>query len=212
MALVPAQSTGTVLIRKVLDYCMLKVDTELQQVALDAINNAINKINTRNWKQLLAQDSTALVADTRTYALPDNFRAPRHMEWLDSSDKSHGHVPFKELKSILVEHPDATESGSPRRYTVDRMARLVMFDVPPTAAHATEYVKYNLWYFARQLHLAGGTSIAYPTEFEEYIMWRARAELASFRRPDAASYAYGQAKSAWTALVADDNNTMSDWE
>ena len=213
MALVPAQRTLTVLIRKTLDYIMSKNDSEIDVVATDAINDGIDEINTRNWRKLIKQDDTAFVADTRTYDLPTDFRAPRSMEKWDSSSKSDGRIYYKELKTLLNENQFSTNSGTPSTYSTDEQARKIILNVAPDSAFVSSYPKYNLWYHYRQVHLAGSsTAMTMPVEFDGFLVWRARATLASFRRPDAARYADNMATKIWRELVANDNDSMTDWE
>lgn len=212
MALSPDQNTLTDLIRRVLNYVMAKNDSELDAVATEAINGGINKINSRNWRKLIKQDDETFVQDQRIYDLPDYFRAPRNVERWNSSSKSDGRISYLPIEIMLKEHPYATGSDTPVLYAIDYDNWKIMFDVAPDASFVANYPKYNLWFHGRQPHLSGVVTISLPAEFEEFLVWYARAEVASFRRPELAKHASMQAQIIWTDLVADDNDTMTDWE
>ena len=183
-----------------------------------AINSAIDRLNTRNWHWLNKQSDISLVADTRTYTVPANFKRPRKLEKLDASSKVVGWYDYQMPKDFLDTNWNDETSGQPYLYTVRNAVddRLLTLNVPPTSAFVTAWLTARLTYFARLGHFAsdGDTlgSIEAPPESKNFMLWYARWEIASMRgSPTQVRDARTAWRDEWNRLMMDDTNEQTDW-
>lgn len=211
-AITPHNSSLAVLKRRVLDWTVsTSSDPENDELARTAINGGINRLNSRNWQKLIKSVTISLAADTSEYSIPLDFRDPRHCERQNSSAYPDGRFPYKSLKSLLDEHPHDTDSGDPRYYTIQHTRRVLFFDTTPSQTFVTKYPYARLYYHRRHPHLTGNSSqLEYPNEFEEFVVWYAREEVAGIKAPDKFALANRRRMELWQDLKADDTDTLTD--
>jgi hypothetical protein len=209
----PAPHSLAALKRDVLNYVQgTQSDSDLNDLAQRAINNGIDRINSRNWKQLINKDTLTLVADDADYGLSNDFKRPITLLRLDSSSNRDGRLDYLPLQTFYNEHRYATASGDPRWYTIQHKQRLLLLDVPVGSAFASAYPTLELWYHRRIPHLTGDADrIDIPPEFERFIVNHAAAELAAMRGHQVLSFVRQEEELAWSELKIDDNNTATDW-
>jgi len=210
---VPGLSTLGSLKRDVLNYIQgTQDDSDLNNLAQRAINNGIDRINSRVWKQLVTKQTITLVADDDDYAMADDYKRPITMLRLNSSSNREGRIDFKPLQTFFNEHRDGTTSGDPRWYTVQHKQRLILFDVPVASSFATSYPTLEHWYHRRIPHLTADSSVLdAPPEFERFIISHAASTLAAMRGHQVLNFARQEEELSWKELRIDDNNTVTDW-
>lgn len=210
--IIPAKRSFAQLQRFVADYVQAPDDAEALDTAGYGINSGIDHLNTYTWyKGLAYQDITTVLADA-DYDLDGEVKDPRTTELLNSSSNVQGTLDYLPIKSFLDERYIVTGSGEPCLYTLDYVNRLLLLDVPPTQAWVTLYPTIRFWYFPRFAKLIDADdTFTGPPEFETFLGWYGRAELASVRRPSAAGFAENKWQTILRRLRADDSNTQTDY-
>jgi len=211
----PSVYTRNQLRQAVANYCgyggliAALTDTELISAVDRSIDCAVSRLNSRQWKKWLALQTISLTVNTATYDLADLHKDPGRLMRVNASGARDGQLEFKELRSLLNEHPSATTSSTPSYYSLDFDQHQLVLDVPVDSAFLASYPTLHFYYFPRVSVSDSGTVL--PPEFDWFLIWHARAELASYRRPDAVTIAVGMARELWQALTEEDNNTQTDW-
>lgn len=200
--------------RYALNYVLAPNDPELQQMVLDAANAAIDKINSRNWEQLVKMQEIALVEDTDEYDLATDFRMPRNCNLLNTESKREGRLSYKQLKTLLHEQPCATQSGDPGEYSIDFSTRKLKLSYAPGSSYVAKYPELALYYYPRIAHLVDPDDQinGLPSEFTSWLKWYCRVEAAMIRAPQRAGLAQRECDERWGMLVADNSDTLTDWE
>jgi len=209
----PAPHTLAALKRDALNYVQgTQDDSDLNALAQRAINNAIDRINSRTWMKVVNKWTITLVADDADYGLPSDYKEPIILLRLTSGSKRDGRLKYKELKTLLTEHPISTQSGTPWFYSTQYQQRQLLLDKPPAASFITTYPTLEHWYHRRIPHLtADADKIDIQPEFERFIVSHAAATLAAMRGHQVLSFVRQEEELAWMELKADDNETQTDW-
>ena len=213
----PAVTQFSVLYGQVQSYVMSPSDTSAATLAKRWINDAIRKLNQRNWSWSLAAATITFTAGEggREYALQTNYKAPRSFELLDSSSRIVGNLAYRPPRTFDEEFPDRA-STDPSAYTVFNVLDngYLTLSGPPSSGWVTAYPTGRLRYYKRIALLSGDTDlIVAPTEVEPFVLWRACADAAAFFVPSKVAYADQRANEEWRALVkADVKNELTDWD
>jgi hypothetical protein len=191
-------------------------DTELQTLTRRALNNAIDKVNSRRWKKLIKTATITLADDTAVYTtsegFPSDFKEPGMLLRLNSSSEREGRIPYKEVVSMTIERPRATVPGTPRYYTIDYASSELELEVPASAAFVAKYPTLQFYYYPRLARLSGDAdTIATPVTYEWFFVTHAAATLAAQRGHQVLNFVASQSIDAWRELVKDDNDTQTDW-
>jgi hypothetical protein len=204
----PAVRAFSDLKNEVARYVKAPNDTDALAAAGSCINNAIRRLNTRAWQWSLTYQDITLAASDASYSLAAAFKAPRHAELLDSSGNAKMRLDWALPKNFLEQFEDRSTNGDPHAYTVLNFqdAGELLLSAPPSSSFVSAYPTLRLWYFPRLQVLAGDSDVMdeCPSEVELFVTWYAKAEMAATYDPGLASYAAGEWRSAWQALVRDD--------
>lgn len=192
-------------------------DLERLDDATFYINNGIDAIiNSRNWKlELRGETDLTLVADDLSYALPTDFRRPRHAHFLDPSGNRRAVCRHLQEKVLETENAWQSSSGDPCYYRIDYQNRLLLLDTKPSSGFVSQYPTLRLWYHVRHEHLSGTNDcLVTPNEFAQAILWYARWEMALAVNQDQAKIVLAERQ--WQRLLSqleiDDNDTQTDWD
>lgn len=195
-------------------------DSELTAVADEALDSATGRINSRNWHKILGNATATLVADQISYTFASGFssvisdvRDPIALMKRDTNANRSGRIAYKAFKSMLVEHPSAGTSGTVSVYSMDYQNRQLTFDRAPDAAFVASYPSVDFWYHRRIAELSGTSDdMDVPPDFDWYIVWHARMEVAEHLGFDRkADRALQMMERQWQALTRDDNEVETDW-
>lgn len=216
VVLTPGAANFAALKREVVDCVQGANDPELLDVAGRALNRAVNKLNTRTWAWSLTRQDITTVASQNNYSVNAAFKKAHKLQLLDSSSKVTSHLVYKEPKVFWDEHSEDTSDGSPCFYTVESplIRGEVILDPIPSSAWVALYPTMRLHYFSRvQALVQDADVLVVPSEVQIFVVAFARDRLASDRGEfAAANRERGLWITTWTDLVADDNDTMSDWD
>jgi hypothetical protein len=211
---VVGQENASELMRSVADYVQGAAHPDILDISRRSLNRGIDRINSRVWKDLTTTQTITLVADQRTYDLSANIKKPMHCERMNGSGNAEGRYYFKEYKSLLEEHINQATSDSPSVYSLDYSARKFVFNIPPSSGFASSWPTAKLTAYIRLPYLTQPDDVhGAPGEFNGYLIWEARAELAAVRGQDrSARFAEAKAGSLWRGLIANDSDQMTDWD
>jgi len=211
----PGLRQASVLQKAVLSYVQApQDDDELNEHARNALNDAVDAINTRTWKKLHGHQDILLAADQWDYELASSFKDPLNCARINTNGDQNGRLEYKPLKTFLVEHDQATGSGMPRWYTIfyDQL-RVLSLDLAPSSEYISSFPTLRLRYHRRVPHLTGPDSIlGIPSEFESFVVWHAKAYIAADRAPQMVGYAENKAQQTFKRLKVDDANIQTDWD
>jgi hypothetical protein len=214
-SLTPATRSLSQLQKEVAFYCALPDDPEALELAKLGINDAVRRLNMRNWSWALDYDDLVLEAGTADYALSTAFRAPRNLELLDSDGNPNGKLEWYDPKTFWRFFPDAGISGEPTAYTVINAADLGTFTMNylPSAAFVATYVTARIRFYRRmELLVLPTDTITAPSDVESFVTWHAKMVLASSVSPDRVALAERQAAQSWRMLLRDEmESQVSDW-
>ena len=208
----PSSASKNTLIRRVLNFVMgADDDDSLNAVALDALNSAVALINSRKWYKLFSNTDLTMAADTSTYGLPADFKEPMSAFELNSSDERNQRIPYLPLKSMLDERPIATTSGNPQTYGINYGTRQFTFDIPPSSSFVSRVPQVRIYYYKRIPELTDTSqTIGADPEFDWYVVWSARREIAAIRDPQKYSLADREAERFLRELRRSDTDQMTD--
>ena len=181
-------------------------DDELSEIARSGFDDAIADINSRTWKKLLGSQDITTVVGRASWGLNRDFKDPFHVELLDSSGNPNGRLHHKEWKALLRDHPRADANDCPTYYTIDYARRELVTQFALAQEFVNEHTWMRLHYYQR--FVLGG---ARPPEFDWYMIWKARAALASIRAREKVGFAESRAERKFRELKIDDNRTAQDW-
>lgn len=201
--------------RFVLNYIQGISDPDLESQAKEGVNGGIDLINSRVWKWNYTSQSLTTSA-TDSYSLNASFHKPIALQRLNSSSQRTGRLRWLEPSVFFKEKDIATSTGTPLYYTVtshQNDGNLVL-EKTPDSSFISSYPTLKLWYVPRVAYLSSDSdTLDAPPEFGSLVGWYGRWEMASVRGQialaDRAERAYNI---WWNRLVADDNDSMTDWD
>jgi hypothetical protein len=210
-AMVPGNLTRVQMQKIILSYVQaLQDDPELNELANMSIRSGISSINERNWKKLAAFHDIGLTATDAEYELPTDYKDPLHCELLGTGGRPNGRLHYKELKRLLREHPVSDQDGAPSVYTIMYDQRLFRLEPAPAASFTALHPTARARYFRRVPFPSEGDGTGLPPEFDWWLIWNGRSEIAAIRRPQVYGLAAGEAGRRWRQLKIDDN-AVTDW-
>jgi len=208
----PPGRTFSELKRAVVDIVQGANDPELLDVAGRSINNAIDELNLYNWIKLAGKQDITLSLNQADYSIQSDVKNPIGLGlWNNGAPKSK--LQFKEYRTLEEEHPWAVDSGWPMAYTIYYEERALSLNVLPNQSFIDNYDTMRLRFFRRVHHLVDDSQrLDLPSEFNSYVLWQARFDLASVRGEFAQADRAG-VKSArlLSQLRNDDHETETDW-
>jgi hypothetical protein len=209
----PGHRTAGTLIRAVLTYVQAPDDSELQEVARECLNSAIAFVNARRWNKLTSQTDLSMTASDDDIGVPADFKEPLSLFELNSSSERVKRVPFLPLQTMLFERENTTVAGNPQHYSINYKTREVILDVPPSSGYVATVPTMRLHYFRRLAELSNDSStIDNEPEFDWFLIWQARAEIAMIRDPGKVMFAQRRAQEILRELRRSDTDQMTDWE
>lgn len=211
----PATRSFSRLQKEVAFYVAAPDDPEALELAGLGINDAVRQLNMRNWTWALDYDDLYTVAGTGDYPLSSGFRAPRHMELLDTNGLPSSSLAWYDPKTFMSKFASRTDTGDPCAYTVVNAADLGSFTLncAPSAAWVDKYPVCRLRYYRRMEFLVLPTdTITAPSDVESFVTWHAKMTVAASMSPDRVGLAESQARRAWQMLLRDEmESQVSDW-
>ena len=226
---VPAATAFSVLYQRVLNYVQAPSDTTLTTIAKQEINDAISRLNQREWWWTRGvSPDIPLVAGTKEYILKfspvaapvaSDFRSPRILERLNTTGEPIGSLPFMPMKTFSQTFQDRSNlAGTPSAYTIfnDIEQNVLTLNYGPSAAYIATTKNLRMRYFRRLAYFSADadtvSTLFAPTDVEAFIVWYARAGLAAIFRPEAVAYAERRWQELWDFLVkASQKHDTTDW-
>jgi len=188
-------------------------DSEVKSTVLGMLNAGIAIINSRRWHKLTGSEDLTMAAADDDIGVATTFKEPVACFRLNSSDDRIGRLPFRPLRSLLMERPNNATAGSPRAYGIDYPNRNLILDVQPSATWVAANPKLRLYQHIRLAELAAdGDQTGGEPEFDWFIVWHARRELAAQREPEKFGLADRMAEQIYRELRRSDTDQMSDWD
>ncbi len=213
---VPAARTLSEMRTFVLNYLQLPTtDAELTAIVDRSLADAVDFINSRNWNRIGNIQTVTLTVSVRDYSLATDFRAPRYMELLDSSDKPKGRVYFRPEKIFHDIHGDeGLADGQIEVYTILHDTREIRFNRAPDANFIGQFPKTRHRYFKRIARMSTASdTIDAPPEFALLVGWYARDEVSAVRgNVEKQQIAFQRWNEIHRELSGDDSDDMTDWD
>jgi len=210
----PGSRAVSAMSRRIIGWAQgVQADPEVKQVALDGINDAIDRLNVEDWHQELQGQQTIVLDSTTSDALLNtDFKKPLHLERLNASGYPDGTYFFKSFKTFMREHPVATSAGTPEIYTIlyDQQ-RLLRFNLTPTTAHIALYPSAVLYYDRYVAQVNHEDHLLLPGDFCRFIEWHGRAYFSGYKSPDKYQTSFVESERMLRKLMLKDNNTVTDW-
>ncbi len=178
---VPAAQTWANLKLAILRYNKLKNDTTADSNAELALRSGLSRLAAYPMKSSLATAALTLTADQNTVSVPADFNLPFSLHVIDSNDKRDGRFIYKGEEDFDFHHSNEEGvSGDPTLYTFRGGDTTLEFDRAPDATYITTRPKVRLRYYRRYDTLNTQTStLAVPPEWEEFLIWNGRREIAA---------------------------------
>ena len=189
-------------------------DDEALDLASSGIKSACGKLNRFVWKWALQFQDITFTADACEYPLDSFVKEPRRLMALDSSGHEVFRLGFKDFASFLEEHQNTQTQGDPCVYSIANIHKFgtLSLDVRPSTAWASKYPTGRLWYYRRiEPPNAPAEPADVPSEVEDFILWHAKALIASTYDKSKVDTAMMMATIAFKDLRFD-NMVSSDWE
>jgi hypothetical protein len=199
---------------KVASYLQIDTsDSEVLSLILCALNSGIALCNSRRWHKLTAQSDMTMAANDDDISLPTDFKEPMSVFTVNSSDNRTNRLPHKPLQTLLVEQEDNSTAGTPRAYAIDYKNRNLILDIQPSSAWVSQNPELRVFYHRRLTELSQSSStIDAEPEWDWFLIWHARREMAAIRDPDKFGLADRMAEQFWRQLIRNDTDQMSDWD
>jgi len=216
----PAPRALSVLQTEVGNYILAPVDTTLASVITDALNDGVRKLNSRSrWPWTMVSENISLVASTVAYELATGSASKiRSVHLLNASDLEVSTLGWLDPKTFSDTYPDRSSAGSPDTYTAFNLIAdgKIDFNVPPSAAFIVTYPKVKVRMFRRLiLYSAAGDTLTTlggaTSDVENFIVWHAKAYMASISDQSKAAFALARAEETWRQLINESNREV-DWE
>lgn len=213
-AISPGQRSFATLKRYVVDYVQGGDDPELLDIAGRAINKSIDLLNAaRMWIKMTGKQDIVTTLDVADYQLNKDFKDPIELVLMDINQYPKSKLDYLPYRLLTLEIPDGTEAGKPEAYTIYYQERLLSLARAPVQNWVDTYPYMRLRYHQRLVHLVGEGDIhGGPPEFDAFISWRARFDIAAVRgERGLASLAHQESDAILSALRRSDNEILSDW-
>jgi len=209
----PGHKNAGTMISEVASYVQAdSTDSELASVIMGALNSAIGLCNSRRWHKLIKSTDLTMTAADDDIGLPADFKEPMAVFRLNSSDVRTYRMPFKPLRSLLEEDPSNATAGHPTFYSINYGTRELFLSRQPASEWVTANPQLRVYYFRRLAELTQTSStIDAEPEWEWFLVWHARREVAAFREPDKFGLADRMAQQYWQMMIRSDTDQMSDW-
>lgn len=207
----PGNLNAATMIRHVLNFVSSVGDSDLNTLAREGLNQGIDRINSVTWNKIYGIQTITLVADDDDYSVSSDHKDPIRLLRMRSGVRD-GRIPYKFHQTFFNEHPNAINSGYPNRYTIDYKQRLLVLSRPPTSSYVTTWATLEYWYHRRLARLTQNSdTIDIPPEFEWFLIWTARMEVASDLYPEKSLLAERRVEALWRELRNQDFETETDW-
>lgn len=177
----PAAMDKASIRRDILRFVMGGDDPELLGYANDAIRDALNSLNMRNWWWALKTQSITLDNTNTEYDLNSNFKAPIKGELLDSSSDRNGMLNWLDPRRFLDALNDLTSTANgPRYYTVfsPHANGKVTLDRVPSSNFTDNHSTLRLRYYSRLALVSDGDVLDAPSEVESFVTWFGKQSIA----------------------------------
>lgn len=209
----PGSLSAAELIRAVLDYVQGSNDAELRDSARRELNMAIDEVNCRNWRRLLATQTITLVAGDDSYEVDSTFREP-YRAVLYSGTSRRLRLTYIPLQTFLDEYSDGTLSSQPGCYTIDHENRSLILEEGAGTSLLSIYDTIQLTGYKRLSYLVQDSDMhGGVPEFNAFLIWQARSGVAAIRGEDSLSMrAEAKARHIFRCLCVDDAAAATDWE
>lgn len=210
----PGYSSASNLRRQVLNFVSAAADDgDLDELANEAINGAIDRINNRTWNQIVGFMDFPLTVDVADYPVPLDFKKPLHFHLLDPDGNPFRRLEYLASKNLEDVFQRSVQSGNTCYYTFFEASRLVSLEPKPSAAILSESPTARLRFFRRipHVHRSASSMVLAPREFATWIKWEARADIASVRAPQKFSMAERKSGQLWHELGVEDAKVLTDW-
>lgn len=203
----PTSTLASVLWARAQNYILGPQDPSVQTIAQEGVNEGIYKLNARKWNWARFSQPITLAANVQEYALNASFKASRACETLNSAGEVNGQLPWIDPKNFDDMFYDRSSPTNPIAYTIFNVfdnGKLTLSYNPPAGFVAT-YPTLRVRYWRRTPILNTGTDVfTGPSEFEPFLVWTARATLASIWAPSKYAVAKRSADELWGLLRRDD--------
>lgn len=201
--------------RDVASYVQMPDQAEALVAAGVGINNAIRTLNSRTWNWSLTYTDITLASGTFDYTLPNDFKAVRHIELLNSSGDVTQRIGYMNYKEFLQDFQGSTDSVSPTIATVinAKNSLIISLNYAPGAGFVSASPTMRVRYFKRLPLLvdASDRPDVYG-EVENFLTWSAKAYVASVFDPAKYTIAKREAAEVFADLKRDDLTTgYHDW-
>lgn len=205
---IPASTAFSALYARVQNYVLSPSDTDAVSLAKEGINEAIDRLNTRNWNWARVASSITLTAGTQEYALNGAFRAPRMAELLGTSGEVQDRLMYLAPTEFSDLFPFRNITGTPSSYTIfDEFDNgKLTLDVTPSSSYVGIYPTLRFRYYKRVPKLAADADVFYgPTEAESFLVWYGRATIAAHWSPERIGFANQRQQEFWNMLLRSDS-------
>jgi hypothetical protein len=188
-------------------------DAEVKSTILDTLNGGIGLINARKWYKLTGVTDLTMTAADDDIGLPATFKEPLACFTLNSSDERIRRLPFKPMKSLLIERQNNDTAGTPQAYGIDYPSRNLLLDIQPSSTWVSANPQLRLFFHKRLAELTQDSSESGgEPEFDWFIVWHARREIAAIREPSKFQLADRMAEQFMRDLRRSDTDQQSDWD
>ena len=208
---VPSAQTFEVIKDNILRYLKLKDDAEADTLAGLAIRSALVRLAAYPLKGNLATGDVTITTAFVTATLPTDFNMAFSMHFLNTSNENDGRIVYRREEDFDALLPKGSTVGTPRQYCVRGGESVFEFDRKPSSV--TIHPKVRLRYFKRYDQYATDSStLTIAPEFEEFMIWHGRKELASIYDAEKYPLAMQEAGRALRDLVRRDTiRDEQDW-
>jgi len=213
-ATAPGQRSFATLKRYVVDYVQGGDDPELLDIAGRALNKALDVLNaTRQWIKMTGKQDIVTTLDAADYQLNKDFKDPIECVLMNLAQYPLAKLDYLPYQLLTIEVPDGTEAGEPEAYTVYYQERLFSLARAPAQAWVDTYPYMRLRYHQRLLHMTSDGDVhGGPPEFDAFISWRARFDIAAVRgETSLARLAHMESEGILASLIRSDNEIFTDW-
>ena len=196
-------------------YVMAPDSERVRDVAGDGIVDAVRRINSREWEQLLTPVEIALEENVREYKVPGNFKAPRTLQLLLLDRKPTGYLQYMDPKTFQLNFANVSPVGQPTHYTAHNAnySLVLTLNRKPSLDWVVSTPYMNLWYYRRlELPRYDSDVLTYPPEWESFVAWWGKAYIASVYDPSRHVPSMQMAQGIWQELIIGDKRVQEhDW-
>jgi hypothetical protein len=188
-------------------------DTEVLELAGQALNEGIRKLNSELWQFALSYDDVTLASGTADYAVPTDWLAPRNAQLLDAAGAVSSWLNYYDPKTFDATF--TTETDGVCGYTVfNKTGDLqITLNAEPDAAFVAATPTLRLRYFANiQFYADEQDTLLAPSYVELFLLWFARFEVAAYWDASMAPTAERMWREQWASMKRlDARSQVSDW-